>query len=317
MKIISMLILLFLVSLSACFSQKIKHDYDIVYGRANTYQNVPQDLELDLSYPKGDKKLPLIVMIHGGGFFKGSKNHHRHVCDELAKKGFIVANLEYRQGFDRRPDKFIEGISLAVYRAQQDAAAAMRYLVHNANKYHIDTSLIFIGGESAGSVTALGRAFISQNEWDQGLAILKEKLGTVESSGNNLSNTYSIKGTFSMWGGIPDTTMISRNELQSIPVLLIHSTDDEQIAYEQATHPYVLYPTLQGSYDIAQRYKNNNGCYVLNYIEGARHAYGFSQEFVVNAISDFVKNVIAGKCISQEKENKEGNVTRFYLEYEK
>ena len=120
-----------------------------------------------------------------------------------------------------------------------------------------------------------------------------------------------------MWGGIPDTVMISRNELQSIPVLLIQSMDDEQIAYEQSSHPYVLYPALQGSYDIAQHFKNNNGCYVLNYMEGARHAYGFSQQFVVNAITDFVLNVIAGTCVSQEKENKEGDVMRFYLEYEK
>jgi hypothetical protein len=316
MKIISILTPLILLLSPDCISQKLKHDYDILYGKANTFQNVLQDLKLDLTYLKGDKKLPLIVMIHGGGFFKGSKEDHRHVCDELGKKGFIVANLEYRQGFDRRPEAFIEGISLAVYRAQQDAAAAMRFLVHNADEYHIDTSLIFIGGESAGSVTALGRAYISQNEWDHGLSVLKEKLGSIDSSGNNLQDKYRVKGVFSMWGGIPDTAMISQNELQSIPVLLIHSMDDEQIGYEQSTHPYVLYPTLQGAYDIAQRFKNNNGCYVLNYIEGARHAYGFSQQFVVNAISDFIKNVIAGTCTSQEKEIK-GDIMRSYLEYDR
>ena len=254
-------------------------------------------------------------MIHGGGFFQGIKEDHRPACEMLAKNGFAVANLEYRQGFDRSPSGFQSGIALAVYRAQQDAAAALRWLVHHAEEFGIDTSFIFIGGESAGGVTALGRSYISQAEWDLALPLLHQQLGSIDSSGNLLSDKYTLKGVISLWGGIPDTTMISKTDLQSIPVLLLQSTDDEQIPFEQSSHPYVIYTTLQGSFDIAQRFKNNDGCYVLNYIQGARHAYGFSQQFVADAITRFVQNVMAGKCVSEEKENKDGDINRFYLEY--
>ena len=317
MKYLSVLTCTILLSFSSTYSQKLKRHDDIIYGRALNWQNIQLDLKLDLVYPNGHKNLPLVLMIHGGGFFRGIKEDQRSVCEMLAKRGFAVANLEYRQGFDRSPTGFQTGIALAVYRAQQDAAAALRYLVHHAEEFAIDTSFIFIGGESAGGVTALGRSYISQGEWDLALPLLHHELGSIDSSGNSLADRYILKGVINLWGGIPDTGMISKTELMSIPVLMVHSTDDEQIPFEQSSHPYVIYTTLQGSYDIAQRFKNNGGCYILNYIQGARHAYGFSQQFVVDAISQFAQNVMAGKCISEEKENKDGDINRFFLEYQK
>jgi acetyl esterase/lipase len=57
-------------------------------------------------------------------------------------------------------------LKTATYRASQDARAAMRYMYTHATDFGIDTSWMFIGGESAGSITALHTAFWSQSEAD-------------------------------------------------------------------------------------------------------------------------------------------------------
>lgn len=71
-------------------------------------------------------------------------------CQEFAKRG--AATINYRLGRDQsnKDDQIV-----ASYRAQQDAIAAMRFIVNNANIARIDTNWLFIGGSSAGAVTLL------------------------------------------------------------------------------------------------------------------------------------------------------------------
>ncbi|MCQ2307587.1 MAG: alpha/beta hydrolase [Bacteroidales bacterium] len=56
---------------------------------------------------------------------------------------------------------FKRNIKRAGYAAIQDAHAAMRYLVENQSVYGIDTSMMFVGGTSAGATTALHLAFMT------------------------------------------------------------------------------------------------------------------------------------------------------------
>lgn len=58
----------------------------------------------------------------------------------------MTASIDYRIGF--LPT--MASIGRAGYRAVQDAHAATRCLVAHQEEYGIDTSMIFVGGASAG-----------------------------------------------------------------------------------------------------------------------------------------------------------------------
>jgi acetyl esterase/lipase len=230
----------------------------------------------------------------------------------LAKNGFVVANIDYRLGFDPSDQM---GIVKAFYRGAQDLDAALRYLVHNAGKYNIDTTAIFIGGGSAGGVLALANAYEEQSEWDAMFPMMYQDLGAVAGAGNNFTDNYSVRGVYSLWGGIVDTSLISLPEMKAMPVLLVQSQSDEVIPYEHAKGENAEFKVLYGSYDIAQRFKTNGGCYDLYFVKDARHGHGFSQAYVTNAITLFINDVLAGNCKKTTIENTKADNSKFFGEY--
>src|SRR5215470_12913822 len=91
---------LFLLCSCPTFAQGIIIEKNITYGKANDFRDRPSNLKLDIVYPSKEGKSPLIVFTHGGGFSENSsKEEMLPFCDSLAKKGFVVANIEYRGGF--------------------------------------------------------------------------------------------------------------------------------------------------------------------------------------------------------------------------
>ena len=114
------------------FSQDLVHKRDIIYAKAANWQNQAKELKLDIIYPPKEKKLPIIVYLHGGSFLDGSKESDSAFCQRLAKSGFVVANVEYRQGYDRSPhlDAVIESrgeeIAVGVERAAAFLASSSR-----------------------------------------------------------------------------------------------------------------------------------------------------------------------------------------------
>jgi hypothetical protein len=297
-----------LFSCSIAISQPIMKK-DVVYGKATNWRNQPTELKMDIIYPSSGKKLPLIVFMHGGGFMEGSSKDPTYpFCNRLSKNGFVVASVEYRTGFEQSVQNYKSEITKAVYRAQQDEYAAIRFLVHSAEDYNIDTSLVFIAGESAGSVAGFFSAYVSQEDWDKAAQSIQRDLGSLYDSGNEYHNHFTIKGLISSCGGIYDTSVISLADMRKTPVLLFHSIDDEEIPFERATHRNTKQQLLLGSKDIAQRFKHSNGCYQLYYIKEAGHGYGFSADFISSAVRNFVDAVREGKCNSLESENKERNI---------
>ena len=115
------------------------------------------------------RKYPLVVMAHGGSFLTGNKKNLSDLCQAIAEKGYIAVSIDYRLGLGfwamRKSPAACKGdtISLqkAVYRSLQDYNAALRYLVHNADKYFIDANWIFTGGSSAGAVAAINTTYVT------------------------------------------------------------------------------------------------------------------------------------------------------------
>jgi acetyl esterase/lipase len=91
--------------------------------------------------PKKAKEVPLIVWIHGGAFFFGSKEGFpvEPVPVHLLLEGYAVASINYRLS------------SEAVFPAQlEDCKAAVRWLRAHADEFGIDPNRIGVRGASAG-----------------------------------------------------------------------------------------------------------------------------------------------------------------------
>jgi acetyl esterase/lipase len=118
---------------------------DIEYGRAGE-----RSLKLDLVRPKdqGNKKLPVIVFIHGGGWQNGDKGPGLVRLGQLVATGkYVGASVGYRLSGE------------AIWPAQiHDCKAAIRFLRASADQYGIDPEKIGVWGVSAGGhlVSLLG-----------------------------------------------------------------------------------------------------------------------------------------------------------------
>lgn len=195
------------------------------------------DLNMDIYYPKTDlfKNRPLVMLIHGGAFYIGSKESPAEVslATSLAKRGYLVASIDYRLGFKLTPSD----LEMSAYRAVQDAHAALRFLAHNAKGLGIDPNQVYVGGTSAGAVASLNVAFMSNDERPERI-IDAEKEGLVnriEESGNKYTESFRIKAVANLWGAVADPTIIDRDE--EISVLSIHGTADEIVPYDY-DHPF-------------------------------------------------------------------------------
>ncbi len=193
------------------------------------------DLNLDVYYPKGDffKNRPLVMLIHGGAFYIGSKESvaEKSLATSLAKRGYVVASINYRLGFKM----VASDVEMSGYRAIQDGHAALRFLAHNAKGLGIDPNQIYVGGTSAGAVASLNLAFLDNNNLPERIKqAIKDGTATkIEASGNKYSEAFKIKAVANMWGAVSDLNIISKDK--KVSVLSIHGTADDIVPF---THDY-------------------------------------------------------------------------------
>ena len=104
-------------------------------------EKTPYEL-LDLFLPdSGDGPFPLVIDVHGGGFYYGSRSSVRmEPVLNMIKRGYVVATFDYTLSpYGKFPLQI------------QELKAAIRYLKANASKYKIDSSHIGLWGLSAGA----------------------------------------------------------------------------------------------------------------------------------------------------------------------
>ena len=129
-------------------------------GLFNSLKKKDLVLDMDIYIPKDDtlSQRPLMMFIHGGAFFIGDKatEPYQRWCTHFASLGYVCVSINYRMGF-RVNSKAIERTA---YQATQDAHAAMRFLLSKKDIYRIDPDNLFVGGASAGSITAMNLTYM-------------------------------------------------------------------------------------------------------------------------------------------------------------
>ena len=218
------------------FRDEVFPGYDSVvnltYGRAINLKGESEELKLDVfTPPAGDtlKKRPVLVFIHGGGFVNGNRKLAlgRRICETFAQKGFVTASISYRLGVATSGKG--NGHLEAMYRAQQDARGAIRYLRSRAAEFGIDTSQIFITGTSAGAMTCLGMAYMDEHEVPA--SIDRAKWGSLEGTSGPAGYTSRVQGVINNWGAIPDTAWIDEGDT---PLFNTGGTADKTVPYDNS-----------------------------------------------------------------------------------
>lgn len=108
-----------------------------------------EDLYLDIYYPANkttNKKQPIVLYTHGGGWFNGSKENIvkppvKEPFLELVEQGFAVVSINYRLTRQQ---------SILMRDCVVDAMDALRYLSKNNDLLGLDTNQVYVIGDSAG-----------------------------------------------------------------------------------------------------------------------------------------------------------------------
>ncbi len=185
--------------------------------------------------------LPVVFLFHAGGFSGCSQlNYEDALCRMIARKGFIVINVEYRRGRIKDNGTNYTSVQqqLAIYRAMQDGRGALRTAIDdvlnratNGLPYNFDTSEMYVAGQSAGGIIAGSLAYYTtQSQIDSifpspaGLYTISDELGPIDADfyrGDITINFHSgIKALWCMWGafGIPMPVSLAGDEYNFLSI---------------------------------------------------------------------------------------------------
>ena len=265
---------------------------NVSYSQATDFKGNQEDLKMDVYYPNTDvdllNKRPFILLIHGGGFTGGTRKSMTYHSKELSKRGFVVATISYRLGFNHED---FGSIQKAVYRAQQDTNTALRYIASQKEKLNIDTSWFFIGGSSAGAVTSLSASYASQAEWNQIAPKFESEMGPLEPSGKTLNEIFTIRGIYNFMGAIPPVVFNSGN---LIPTISFHGDLDTTVPIGKNTM------TGFGSRAIHEMLNEAGICNDLTVVPNGGHGIYRSKrdvDFRINRVACFFKSLISNTCV--------------------
>lgn len=120
------------------------------------HNNLRTQLHLTVTAPAHATKfndLPVLAVIHGGGYDAGSRNEASFDGAELAQAGVIVVSIDYRlgiQGFARFHDDAPHH-----YRGIDDCSLALEWIQTHIEDFGGDPTNVTLFGQSAGAGIAL------------------------------------------------------------------------------------------------------------------------------------------------------------------
>ncbi|MFI5142119.1 MAG: T9SS type A sorting domain-containing protein [Bacteroidia bacterium] len=230
----------------------------ITYGSNLDYTGAATTLTLDFYEPTGDLSTarPLIIWAHGGSFIGGTSADAdvTSLSQHFAKKGYVCASINYRIGVSSFDSV---GLNQAVVRAVQDLKAAIRFFYKDkktgTNTYKIDTTNIFIGGSSAGSITVLHTEYLNKacKIYPYVDSTTLAGLGGLDGASGNAGYSTKVKGVIDLCGGLGIYGWL---EAGNTPLCSMHGTADATVPYSRGiVNPGIPIQYIDGSRMIYER----------------------------------------------------------------
>ncbi len=269
-------------------SYNIIKEEDVIYANGlshNESSTVPFSipLKLDVYYPSNNStNRPVYMFIHGGGFTGGIK-HKPEIVDMAnyyASRGWVFVSIDYRtteelgtiQGLTPEellvyyrgiaPQEWIEFAlqgaqawaevqkATAMYLAQRDAKAALRWIVANANNYNINKDFITVGGASAGAITTIALGISNQEDFRDEITVLEDPT----LSNTNLNESYEVRSMVYFWGSnikldffeaVYELNQYNRYDVSDPELFMGHGTAQDLVTpYEEALELQEIYNSL-------------------------------------------------------------------------
>ncbi|MBR6452344.1 MAG: alpha/beta hydrolase, partial [Lachnospiraceae bacterium] len=166
---------------------------EVTYVRNLSYGPDPKYHTLDLCYPRdAEDDLPVIISVHGGGYVYGSSSVYQFYCADLAKRGFLVVNFNYRLAPKHRFPAPLE-----------DLSRVTDWILSHQYAYPFDTENVFLVGDSAGAQIASNYAAIYANEEYRSLFGFEKPEITIRAVAL-CCGFYDLKGRMNVKGIIRD-----------------------------------------------------------------------------------------------------------------
>ena len=323
-----LLVLLFIMS-SELFSQcDGRYENEIFYEVSKTtveytdvynWSALDSGLDMDIYQPVGDTvtNRPVLIFAHGGVYVAGNKNNPPMVslCEAFAKRGYVTASIQYRltSSLSLLSPDASDIFSQTVLNSVSDMKAAVRYfrkdVAENNNTYGINPDFIFVGGYSAGAVTAAHLSVIDDNQVPAEFQSFYDVAGGIEGNSGNSGYSSEVSGAILLAGAINTLDFIDADDE---PIVSLHASDDNTVSYECANAlGNASLPFLCGSGKIHEALENVGVINDLYTFPSGGHAAPISdiEETAVPFISDFLYNLI---CQSTSVDNNESPLFSVY-----
>ncbi len=276
-------------------------DEDITYADGLSHSSSSTSpfaipLKLDVYYPDNNStNRPVFMFIHGGGFTGGTKTKPEIVemGNYYASRGWVFASVDYRtteelgiiQGMSPAelltfyrglaPQEWIENAlqgsetpeqvqqATAMYLAQRDVKAALRWMVANASNYNINTDFITVGGASAGAVSTITLGISNQEDFRDEISITEDPT----LSTTNLNETYVVKSMVDFWGSTVKLEVFNsvygmeRYDSNDPELFIAHGTLDSTVLFSEAIKLEHLYDSLGIYYELVPLEDKGHGAW--------------------------------------------------------
>lgn len=184
-----LLVLLCLLAPSVGQAQNCQTYPNLTYATWNAEDGSTQPLRLELLVPSGTSApVPVLIWIHGGGWFSGSRLPIPSGVSALCSRGYAVASVDYRLV----PD--------AIWPAQlHDVKAAVRWLRAHADSYGLDPDRFASFGESAGGHLA---AMLGTTSGLSSVTIGRASVDLEGSVGDHLDESSRVQAVVDWYGAM-------------------------------------------------------------------------------------------------------------------
>ena len=317
-----LLVLLFIMSselFSQCDGRYENEIFDEVSKTIVEYTDVydwsalDSGLDMDIYQPVGDTvtNRPVLIFAHGGVYVAGNKNNPPMVslCEAFAKRGYVTASIQYRltSSLSLLSPDASDIFSQTVLNSVSDMKAAVRYfrkdVAENNNAYGINPDFIFVGGYSAGAVTAAHLSVIDDNQVPAEFQSFYDVAGGIEGNSGNSGYSSEVSGAILLAGAINTLDFIDADDE---PIVSLHASDDNTVSYECANAlGNASLPFLCGSGKIHEELENVGVINNLYTFPSGGHAAPISdiEETAVPFISDFLYDLICQSTSVDDKES--------------